>query len=74
MLTPAAERTREEKRAELLISAGWYQSDMGWHHRNLNGGKWPWPSSHATRLTREADKCGAEDVHRMLRGEVPHAD
>jgi len=69
MAQTVSERVREEKRAELLTSAGWYRSDCGWRHPHLNNGKWPWPAAHAVRLQREADRGLNEPAHKLLRGE-----
>jgi len=40
-----------------------------WTHTRLNGGKFPWPSYLAARLSAEAAQGLKEAVHKLLRGE-----
>ena len=59
----------EESCAAILHNAGWWRSDDGWRHRNLNGGVFPWPDTMAMQLQDEAWDGRQEIVHRMLRGD-----
>jgi len=66
----ARARVAMEEVAAWLSEAGWWQSDDGWRHGNLNGGKWSWPLTMAADLQRESDDGKQDPAHRILRGEL----
>ncbi len=65
----ARARVAQEQVEAWLSDAGWWLSDDGWRNALLNGGKWPWPLTHAAQLQTEADDGRQDCACRMLRGE-----
>lgn len=65
-MTQGTRKVEEEHWTNVLLKAGWWLSDDGWRHKNL---VWPWSTTAAAQLQREADEGRADFIHRMLRGE-----